>query len=106
MIQSKVFIIQDDGSRDFSDARRFGQLVPLVERDIFADDAEERSAKVAAIIDAKLRDFLPKFDYILLTGDPAAIISVGLWLGYAYGGQAVRVLKWDKENHGYYAIEV
>ena len=99
----RVFVIQDDGSRDFSDARRFGELVPLFERDAYPDDAEQRVEVMLQIVEAKMQDFNPIHDSILLTGDPLAIAIVA---GWALANEVVFFLKWDKENRRYFRVPV
>jgi hypothetical protein len=102
---TKVFIIQDDGKRDFSQAAKIGELQALIGRDVFPDEAEERGDTVQRIIAARLSSgFDPARDFILLTGDPFAIIAVGVWLGATYPDHAFNVLKYDSENKGYFVI--
>lgn len=101
----RVFVLQDNGSRDFSKARRFGSLVPVLQRDVFPDDAQERSLVMKRIIVAKILDFNQVEDHFLLTGDPVALLMLGLVLrNYFRGG--FNVLKWDRENNDYYPVHL
>lgn len=99
----KVFIIQDNGGRNFSNAKRFGELIPILERDVFPDDVKQRLPIMQKIIMAKLKDFNAARDRILLTGDPVAIFIVGRQLSVC---EKVTLLKWDSENKGYFEVTV
>lgn len=101
-----VFIVQDDGSRDFSDAARYGRLVPLVGKDVYPDEAEMRVQVVCEIIEAKMKGYRPGIDFILLTGDPVALMAVGLYLGCVHGVKKHRTLKYDREARGYYEVQI
>ena len=101
---NRVFVIQDDGRRDFSKAKKFGELVPMIERDVFPDDAEERQEVVYKIIRRKLDDFMPLYDSVLLTGDPVALVTVGMELQRRFPDERIRILKYDRENRDYYDI--
>lgn len=104
-MEPRVFVIQDDHRRDFSKAATFGKLVPLIERDVFPDDADERVVTIRGIMKHILRDFNPLRDYLLLTGDPVAIVVATLLLS-SMGVFEFRVLKWDKEHGGYFPVSV
>ena len=103
---NQVYIVQDDGNRDFSKAETFGTLIPMIERDIFPDDVEERTEAVRGIIRAKLKDFRPLYDYVLLTGDPVALVITGIELQAMFGDEMIRLLKYDRENSAYYEVLV
>lgn len=105
-MQNQVFIIQDDGNRDFSKAEKFGRLIPMIERDVFPDDADERVEAIHGIIRAKLNNFNPLYDFVLLTGDPVALVVVGMELQRRFPDEVVRLLKYDRENRGYYQVSV
>ena len=102
---SRVFVIQDDGKRDFSNAERFGELEPLIGRDAFPDNAVVRVPRMTEIIRAKLKDFRPLHDYLLLTGDPIAI-SIASSILMEQGIASYKCLKWDRENRGYYEVRI
>lgn len=100
----KVYVIQDNGKLNLSDAKRFGELVPLIERDAFPDDADERMGAIYNIMISKLAHFDADNDYILLTGAPEAIAMAFFILGYRETG--IQALKWDRENRGYYIVPI
>lgn len=101
---SRVFVIQDNGTKDFRKARRYGALVPVLWGDAFPDNSKERVIEMQAIIRAKLRDMDPLVDCVLLTGDPVAIALTALVISER--SLTVRFLKWDRENREYYLIPV
>lgn len=100
----RVFIVQDDGRRDFTDAVRFGRLIPLVNRDVFVDDTAQRVPAIQAIMRKKLASFNPLQDYLLLTGDPVAIAVAVFTI--ATLTDTIRVLKWDRDLKAYFAVAI
>lgn len=110
-LRSRVFIIQDDKKRDrvtgrllrdFSDAARFGRLVPLINRDVFVDDQLERLPAIHTIMRAKLIDFNSLEDYVLLTGDPVAI-AVAIFILTTLTDR-IQLLKWNRETKQYFPV--
>lgn len=51
-----------------------------------------------------LSKFNPEEDYLLLSGDPAIILTFGLVIAEMYG--KVKVLKWDRQEMQYYPVEI
>ena len=102
---AKVFVIQDHGKIDFAKAKRFGELVYMVKRDAFPDNAEDRMRVASFIMKDKLTSFKASQDHLLLTGDPLAIAMAVLVLA-SYGVFDISCLKWDRENAEYYAVRV
>lgn len=103
---SKVFIIQNNGRLNFEPAAKYGKLVPIIERDVFPDDVDERVEAIKNITSTLLNNFNPEKDYILLTGDPVAIVIVSMFLVMNHMGQQIRCLKYDRENQTYYVVEI
>jgi hypothetical protein len=104
MAKARVFIVQDSGRLNFTPASRFGELIPLVGRDVYPDDADERVHAIRIIMKSKLAEFNPAKDFLLLTGDPVAIVMAVLTL--AVQTLTIRCLKWDNEHKGYFPVEV
>ena len=102
--RSRVFIVQDSGRFKFTKALRFGELVPLIERDVFPDDVEERVVTVRNIMKAKLSTFNPVKDFLLLAGDPIAIVIATMVLTCVTLN--IRCLKYDRENQDYYEVQL
>lgn len=99
----RVFVIQHNPNLDYSDARRFGVLVPVIQRDVFADDLPSRIEKMKEVLEARVGNYDPLNDYLLLTGDPVAIFLAGALLRNA---KEVKVLKFDKEVGRYYDVAI
>lgn len=99
----RVFVIQRNPNLDYNDARRFGVLTPVIQRDVFPDDLPSRIDKMKAVLEARLGDFNPDSDYLLLTGDPVAIFLAGALLRDL---KQVRVLKFDREAGRYYDVAI
>ena len=100
---NRVFVLQRNPHLDYDDARRFGLLVPVIQRDVFVDDLPSRLDQMKATIEAVLGKFDSSCDYLLLTGDPIAIFMSGALLRDA---GPVKVLKFDRQAGRYYAVEV
>lgn len=88
----------------FSKASRYGDLVPLMQRDAFPDNADERIMDMREVMRAKLKAFNPLRDYVLLTGDPLAIAMCILTLSCFT--LAIQCLKWDRDEQDYYPVLV
>jgi len=101
---SRVFVVQNNGRYSFKKAERYGNLVSLIERDVFPDDAQERVATIQNIMKAKLVSFNPAKDFLLLVGDPVAIAVAVLVLS-CYTLQ-FNCLKYDRENKEYYEVRL
>jgi len=89
-----VFVIQADKNKDFSDARRFGNL-----RAVFSH--ARKPYDTSAMIDrAKrvLRDWKPG-DYLLMIGDPTLCAVCMTLVTEEY--DQVNVLSWDRETFQY-----
>jgi hypothetical protein len=100
-----VYIIQGTDLGRFKKAERFGELACLIQRDVFPDDVEERVDTIRGIMTAMLERFEPAKDFLLLTGDPVAIVLAVMVL-LCQGIVTIRCLKWDRENQDYYEVEL
>lgn len=97
----RVFIVQDLGDKDLTQAAQFGAPVALLAHDfpVFGD-----GAAVIRTIRVKLRDFDPIEDHVLPIGDPVLIGAVFAVLGKSH--THVKVLKWDKRHRHYWPIDL
>lgn len=98
-----AFAVQHDGTKDFSAARKFGSVQPVLKKGVYADDWEQRLPLVKAAIRKALCEFDQDKDYLILVGDPILIalcISTLMYLGVG----CVKCLKWDRESQDYYEI--
>ncbi len=103
---SRVFIIQNDTSKDFSKAKRFGETIVITHKGLFADNAvhrvdefKERSLQIM------MEDFDETSDYILLVGSPVYIIMLGAILG-SLGLYFFKTLMYDREEEQYFEVEI
>lgn len=103
---AKVFITQDNGRVSFEGARKFGELVPLVDKDVFPDTAESRPQTMAYIMWSKMKAFDEQEDYLLLAGDPVAIALAVRVLTVVGGVKKIRCLKYDRELRDYYLVNI
>lgn len=90
---NKVYVVQENNYVDYSDAERFGELVFLTNSELKPVSGSLINEQITDLIDKKLERFTES-DYLVLTGNPAAI-------GYAFHRAAlaaptVNVLLWDK----------
>jgi len=96
-----VYIVQELRGRDLSDASQFGELEVLIPA------GEGSVLSVQPLIRRMLRK-LTKFtdnDYLLLSGDPAAI-AIAASLAAQYNRGRYQVLKWDRIERRYLPLLV
>jgi len=95
----KVFVVQDSPNRNFLPARKFGELVMLL-------DGKEQIVLSAIPIIKQLKALLQDFDdddFLLLSGDPA-IIGSAVAVAMEVNLGRVMVLKWDRKESDYYKV--
>lgn len=98
-----VWVSQDDGRLDLSDAARFGELRPLFHRDIYPDNVDDQAPLVMARLRAELAEFDFERDYLCLVGSLLYATAAGLVLAqYRPPGAALRVLRYDRGERRYY----
>lgn len=102
----RVFIIQNDGTKNFNRARRFGELRTILKRGVFPDELDDRLSTMIYAVRASLNDFDPNQDYVLLNGDPVSIALVSAYLFSHFPNHYIRLLKWFPEEKGYLCVEV
>lgn len=98
-----VFITQELRGKDLADAIAFGSLEII----LAAEEQITDSDKKIELVD-KIESVLAKFsddDYLLLSGDPAAIgISFAIALLNNHGN--IKILKWDRLRETYYSVSL
>lgn len=96
---AKVYVVQDDGSKNFAPALALGSIEVLCIRDLplFHDPTHELQHMAR-----KLSAFLPE-DHLLLTGDPCLIGAAMHYVAQINNG-VVPALKWDKQQKTYFPI--
>jgi hypothetical protein len=101
-LSARVYVTQDDGTKNLNAAKRFGLLVAVAHRSIYPDENTPGVAKRARSI---LAPFDQDKDFVLPVGDPVHIAATLLALGHL-GHRRVKLLKWDREGKEYYPVEI
>ena len=95
-----VFITQELRGKDLTDAIAFGSLEII----LAAEEQITDSDKKIELVD-KIESVLGDDDYLLLSGDPAAIgLSFAIALLNNQG--KIRILKWDRLRETYYPVSL
>jgi hypothetical protein len=102
---SRVFVIHDDGKRDLSDLKRFGEPVTIFTRDLYPDDVDDQISNARAHAITALAGFNPRGDFLCLLGSPLYIALCCLVLGSRQAG-SVQVLRFDRREQAYYAVQL
>tara|TARA_R100001129_G_scaffold57711_4_gene39770 strand:+ start:912 stop:1241 length:330 start_codon:yes stop_codon:yes gene_type:complete len=97
----KVYVVQENPKVNVIGAARFGELIPLLRP---GTQITLSSSPVVHSLRIKLKDFSDE-DYLLAMGDPAAIAIASMVASEINNG-FVNILKWDRENHAYYNVEI
>ena len=99
-----VYIIQDDGSKNFAPAMKYGDLDTLVTHDYPKFNIEGGKDAITKM-KTKLQSYDPTVDYLLLTGDP---IWIGICMTILFSGNTTTImcLKWDKQTKQYLPITI
>jgi len=98
---STVYIVQEMSNHDISGAMKFGQMQVLLPANT---QIAFSSAPVVRRLKRKLRDFNDS-DYLLLTGDPAAIGLVCA-IAASYNSGRYTALKWDRRERLYIPVRI
>ena len=97
---SRVFVTQEDPTKNLSAAKEFGQikvLLPPTQVTFDATWAIEEMFK-------KLEEFKDE-DYLLLVGDPVIMILAASIVSWVTGGK-YNILKWDRETRTYNPLTI
>lgn len=95
----KVFVLQDDGTKNLFPAKKFGELLVFTRHEMspwsteWVDDLEDW-----------LVDFDCTADHLLLVGDPVLIGTACALIAQA--NARLPVLKWDRQEKTYIAINI
>ena len=98
-----VYVVQDDGSKNFSPALKFGDIATIMTNDYPKFNTESGMVMIQKLRKG-LDDFNAKTDHLLLTGDP---VLIGLAMYFALQKSCtIRCLKWDKQTSQYIPITI
>lgn len=104
-MSGKVYVSQDDGRFDLSDARRYGEIITIFRKDVYADNAADRMPSIMQRAYDALSTFDPSQDYLALVGSPLYTAICSYVLGDR-GINPVRMLRFDKLESAYYSVSI
>jgi hypothetical protein len=100
-----VWVVQDSGRLDLSDASRYGALRTIFTGELFPDNADERAAKAMEHAYHTLRQFQPEIDYLCLVGSPLYTAMCAYVLG-DLAMAPLRLLRFDRIEQRYYEVSL
>lgn len=90
---------------DLGAAEAWGDLKKIdTGSSIYADDNMATVQDKLDRITDSLHGFVPAVDYLVLVGDPAMLVAIGMELGYS--GHVIRCLKWDRQAGAYFEMSL
>ncbi len=97
----RVFIPQESPGKNVIPAAKFGELVTIFDahKQVMLSPAPATNA-----INHALRNFSDD-DYLLLIGDPV-LVGVCCSVAAKFNSGRMKLLKWDRQEHRYYVIQV
>lgn len=110
MSGARVFVVQDakylnkktgqvEDKYDLSPVEKFGRLVPVMGTGkILPERAPQAMRQIAEV----LKNYTPE-DFILIIGDPAAIVGVCMVAARNTGGK-LKLLRWDRWSSSYEVV--
>lgn len=101
----KVYVPQDDGRHDLDNARRFGTIVAIWNKDLYPDNANEQIPEIMRRAYDVLHDFNPQYDFLCLVGSPVYTAICSYVLGDS-AKQPLRLLRFDRLERAYYEIKL
>ena len=102
-MENNVYIVFNDGKRDFYKADNFGETVNIF--DSGYDSQYRNTAAMVEHVNDKLEYYVDS-DYILMIGEPllcALVVNVAIELSET---KIIKVLRWDKIMFRYQPVEV
>jgi hypothetical protein len=96
-----VYVIQEQTGKNILSAKKFGDFKILLPPGL---QVTFSAGQVANKLYTDLSNFNDA-DYLLLIGDPIAI-GIAMGVAFQWNNGKVKVLKWDKQEHVYYPIEI
>lgn len=99
----KVFVIQDDGSKNLNPVLQYSDEIVVLATKNFPTLSQEKIRTHVLYMKDKFREFDPDTDYIVAIGDPINIGIVTHFMMQRGGGQ---ILKWDRQTTTYSVIDL
>jgi len=96
-----VYVTQEQEGKNIVTATKYGEITFLAEK---GDQMSFQTEDLVEKITMKLQGF-NDMDYLLLIGDPA-IIGVAVAIAAICNEGKVSLLKWDRQDKMYYAVNV
>lgn len=96
-----VYVTQEQQGKNILPAAKYGEIHILMSPNTqigFSAGAVTRE------LDSKLSNFSDD-DYLLLIGDPV-LIGLSVALAAKWNQGRVKLLKWDKQEHAYFAVQI
>ena len=93
-----------DKRLDILDCKRYGNPVVIFRQEIFPDEIDDEIENLNKRVSEVLSRFDHNNDYIALTGSPFFIGLILFEAGKRF--RKIRVLRFDRKEHAYYAVEV
>lgn len=101
---SRVFIVQDSSRQSFTPAEKFGEIqTPFFPEHIQVYRVSEEA--VDRVYDQLTAVKFSDQDFLILNGDPVLIFIMGCAIA-DYTDSSVNLLKWDRREHVYVAIQI
>jgi hypothetical protein len=105
---SKVFVTQEvcnpRQNIDYAPARKFGEVNFLTIMDFSSEDNSLSNQVLVEELRAKLLDFVPTEDYIVITGSP--IVAAVVFMILRERTASVNFLRWSNRDHCYQPVTI
>ena len=102
---AKVFVVHDDGRFMLDDARRYGDIHVVFDREMFPDSANKAMPGVMRRAYDVLAGFNADTDFLCLIGSPVYTAVCAYVLGDCHL-HPVRMLRFDRIEKQYYEITI
>ena len=104
-MMSKVYVTQFDPKWNFSSLDQYGDVIFLTDREYAAEPAPgSYNNSIVNQIGAKLKEYVPGEDYIVMTGSAIPNMITGMWISDMAGPH--KVLKWSNRSSEYELFKI
>lgn len=103
-VNGKVFVTQEakPGTIDYSPAKVYGNLEFLTIMDFSPEDDSIYNMVLIQELRAKLHDFNPETDYVVITGSP--VVAGAVFMVLRERQTKVKVLRWSNRAFAYSVV--